>query len=264
MAGAQRRIAILLRNPAVACKHSVANSPAMGELAAIPVREGALPAWLHRPAREPAGVVVVLHEIFGLNRNMRELAAWIASLGHVAVVPDLWWHQPPPVELDPDSGTAAWERAMALLRGLDEPRAVAELLAALAWARRLPGGNGRVATVGFCLGGRLAARLAAAGGVDCAVSYYGVGIETMLDDLAAPRAPLLLHLAARDRFVPPAAQAAIIATLSGVQGVEIVVHPATDHAFARAGARSFDARAVSVAHARTAALLAATLNAAGR
>lgn len=223
-----------------------------------------MPAWLEPPAREPAGAVLLLHEIFGLNRNMRDLAAWIASLGHVALVPDLWWHEPAPVELDPDSGMPAWEAAMALLRGLDEPRAVAEVTAALGWARHLPGCNGRVATVGFCLGGRLAARVAGAGGADCAVSYYGVGIEGMLAELAAPRAKLLLHLAARDRFVPPAAQAAIIAALSGVPGVEIVVHPAADHAFARAGARSFDARAAAVAHARTAALLEAVLNPAGR
>lgn len=255
---------MLLRNPVVACKHSVTQYAVMGELVSIPVAPGAMPAWIVRPAREPAGVVVLLHEIFGLNRNMRELAAWIASLGHVAVVPDLWWHEPERVELDPDSGLPAWEAAMALLRGLDEPRAVAELRAALAWARRLPGGNGRVGVVGFCLGGRLAARLAAAGGADCAVSYYGVGIEGMLGALAAPRAPLLLHLAARDRFVPPPAQAAIIAALSDVPGVEIVVHPAADHAFARAGARSFDARAAAVAHARTAALLAATLTPSGR
>lgn len=236
----------------------------MGNPVSIPVPGGAMPAWLERPAKQPAGAVLLLHEIFGLNRNMRELAAWIASLGHVAVVPDLWWHVPGRVELDPDSGLPAWEAAMALLRDLDEPRAVAEVMAALAWARRLPGCNGRAGTVGFCLGGRLAARIAAAGGADCTVSYYGVGIETMLGELAAPRAPLLLHLAARDRFVPPPAQAAIIAALSDAPGVEILVHPAADHAFARAGARSFDARAASVAHARTAALLDAVLNPAGR
>jgi len=234
----------------------------MGQLVSIPLADGAMPAWLARPAREPAGAVLLLHEIFGLNRSMRAQADWIASLGHVALVPDLWWREGLPCELDPDAGMPVWERAMALLRGLDEPRAMADLAAALAFARRLPGCNGRVGVVGFCLGGRLAARMAVAGEADCAVSYYGVGLEAMLEALAAPRAPLLLHLAARDRFVPPAAQAAILAALGDAPGVEVVVHPAADHAFARAGSRSFDARAAAVAHARTAALLARCLRSA--
>jgi carboxymethylenebutenolidase len=193
---------------------------------------------------------------------MRALADWITALGYIALVPDLWWREGLEGELDPDAGPAAWDRAMALLRGLDEPRAMADLAAALGFARGLPGCNGRVGVVGFCLGGRLAARMAVASDAACCVSYYGVGIEAMLGDLAAPRGPLLLHLAARDRFVPPPAQAAIIAALGDRPGVEVVVHPAADHAFARAGSRSFDARAAAVAHARTAALLARCLGSA--
>ncbi|WP_372618441.1 dienelactone hydrolase family protein [Falsiroseomonas sp.] len=228
----------------------------MGESLTIPVPGGgAMPAWLERPARAPAGVVVLLHEIFGLNRNMQALARWIAALGHVALVPDLWWRQAEGVALDPDAGPPAWERAFALLRGLDEAAAVADLLAALAFARTLPGGNGRVGSVGFCLGGRLAARLAVRSDADCHVSYYGVGIEGMLEELRGLRAPLLLHIAGRDRFVPPAAQRRIIAALQDAPLAEILVHPAAGHAFARAGARSFDARAAAVAHARTEALL---------
>jgi carboxymethylenebutenolidase len=253
---------LLLRNPAIGCKRSLAEETIIGELVTIPVADGGrMPAWVAHPAREPAGAVLLLHEIFGLNRSMRALAEWIMGLGHIALVPDLWWREAPG-ELDPDAGPPAWTRAMALLRDLDEPRAVADAEAALGFARRLPGCTGSVAVVGFCLGGRLAMRLAAAGAGEAHVSYYGVGIETMLQDLSAPRAPLLLHLAARDRFVPPPAQAAILSALAHRPDVEVVVHPAADHAFARAGARSFDAEAAAVAHARTAALLARCLRSA--
>lgn len=253
---------LLLRNPAIACKDSLAGETGMGGVVTIPVPGGgAMPAWMARPACEAIGTVVLLHEIFGLNRSMRALADWIVGLGHIALVPDLWWREAPG-ELDPDAGPPAWTRAMALLRDLDEPRAVADAAAALDVARRLPGCNGRVAVVGFCLGGRLAMRLAAAGAGDAHVSYYGVGIEAMLEELVPSRAPLLLHLAARDRFVPPPAQAAILAGLAHRPDVEVVVHSGADHAFARAGARSFDAQAAAVAHARTAALLARCLGSA--
>jgi carboxymethylenebutenolidase len=227
----------------------------MGEVIRIPIEAGEMPAWMVRPTKAAAGAVLLLHEIFGLNRNMRILADWIAALGYIALVPDLYWRQAPGVALDPDGGQTQWERAFALMRDFDDGQAVRHLKAALAAARAMPGCNGRAGTIGFCLGGRLAARMAAASDADCNVSYYGVGIEAMLPELAELRAPLLLHLAARDRFVPPAAQARIVSALAENGMAEVVVHPAADHAFARAGARSFDAHTTAVAHARTATLL---------
>jgi carboxymethylenebutenolidase len=230
----------------------------MGEEIVIPLPEGPLPAWLARPARSPAGVVVLLHEIFGANRAMRAIASGMAALGHIALVPDLYARQAPGTALEPDAGMPAWERAMALLRDFDEAAALRELAGVLAFARGLAGGTGRVAAVGYCLGGRLAARLATEATPDAAVSYYGIGLDALLEPRPVLRAPLLLHLAGRDRFVPPAAQRRILAAVEGRPEVEVLVHPAADHAFARAGARSFDASAAAVAQARTQAFLART------
>ena len=227
----------------------------MGEAITIPLPDGAMPAWLAYPGRRPAGAVLLLHEMFGLNRNMRAQADWVTALGHIALAPDLYWRNPPGRELDPDGGQREWERGFALLGDFDDALAVKDLIAALAFARDMSGCNGRAGTVGFCLGGRLAARMAATSDADCNVSYYGVGIETLLPDLAALQSPLLLHLAGRDRFVPRAEQERIISAFEGNAIAEVVVHPAADHAFARTGARSFDARAADVAHARTEALL---------
>lgn len=217
---------------------------------------GAIPAELHRPEAGAPGVVLLLHEVFGVNRPMREVARWLTRLGHVVLLPDLYWRQAPGVALDPDAGMPAFERAMSLLRDFDEPRAMAEIAALIAFARGVRGANGRVATLGFCLGGRLAFRSALAGGADADIAYYPINIETLLGGAGAIRAPLMLHLARRDRFVPPAAQEAIRAALAG--RAEVFTYDA-DHAFARPGSRSFDAAASAVAHARTAALLARVL-----
>ncbi len=223
-----------------------------------PDGSGAFAAELLRPCTGSAGVVLLLHEIFGVNRNLRVTAEWVVARGYIALMPDLFWRQAPGTALDPDAGMPDRERAFALMRGLDEAKAVEDLRAAIAAARSLPGANGRVATSGFCLGGRLAWLMAVAGEGDGHVAYYPVGVEDRLAGAGAIRAPVMLHLGRRDRFVPEAAQRAIAAALAGHPPAELHLYDA-GHAFARAEARSFDAAASAVAHARSAALLARVL-----
>lgn len=225
----------------------------------IRIGSGGFAAHLARPKAGPTGVVLLLHEIFGVNRHLRATAEWIAGLGYHALCPDLFWRQQPGVELDPDGGMPQWERAFALMRGLDEEGALGDLQATLAAARGMEGANGRVAVLGHCLGGRLALRLAARSDVDAAISYYGVGIDELLEEAAAISAPLLLHLAGRDKFVPPAAQRRIEEGFARHPLAEVMLHPEAGHAFARMGARSWEPDAAAAANAPSAALLARVL-----
>ena len=211
------------------------------------------------PKTQPAGVVVMIQEIFGVNGAMRALSAWVAEMGFIAVAPDLFWRQEPGVQLDPDLGQAEWDRAFALLNGFDQEKGLADLAATIAAARKLPGSNGRVGTMGFCLGGRMAFKTAAHTDADCNVSYYGVGIEGMLADAPGLRGPLLMHIAENDKFVPPEAQAASLAGLKGNPKVACHVYPGVDHAFARMGGHAWDARAATIANGRTAEFLVAHL-----
>src|SRR5215472_15121768 len=66
--------------------------------------------------------MVLLQEIFGVNRYMREVADWYAQRGFVVACPDLFWRQEPGVEIDGHS-EADWQRAFALYQGLDQDRA---------------------------------------------------------------------------------------------------------------------------------------------
>jgi carboxymethylenebutenolidase len=205
--------------------------------------------------QQPAGVVVMIQEIFGVNAAMRQLSAWVADMGFIAVAPDLFWRQEPGVQLDPDAGQAQWDRAFALLNGFDQEKGLADLAATIAAARKLPGANGKVGTMGFCLGGRMAFKTAAHTDADCNVSYYGVGIEGMLADAPGIQGPLLMHIAELDKFVPPAAQTAITEGLAGHPKVTCHVYPGVDHAFARMGGHAWDARAATIANGRTAEFL---------
>ena len=99
--------------------------------------------------------LVLLQEIFGVNRDMRAVADWYAARGFVVACPDLFWRQEPGVQLT-DGRDEDWQRAFELYQGLDEAKAVEDAAATLAFLRQHPACTGKVGTVGFCLGGKLA------------------------------------------------------------------------------------------------------------
>lgn len=205
------------------------------------------------PSANPAPAVVVIQEIFGVNANMRAICDWVASMGFIAIAPDLFWRQEPGVQLDPDAGQAQWERAFALMKALDQDKALQDVQTAINHARGMAGSTGKVGTMGFCLGGRMAFKAAIGTDSDANVSYYGVGLEGLVG--APLRGPVLVHIAEKDHFVPDAAKAAIQAALEGERDATVMVHPGVDHAFARIGGKAYDGRAATIAGGRSAEFL---------
>jgi carboxymethylenebutenolidase len=219
---------------------------------------GRFMAYVAEPKQKPAGAVVLIQEIFGVNAAMRALSDWVADLGFLAICPDLFWRQEPGVQLT-DGSEAEWQRAFDLYKGFDTAKGIEDLKATLAAARAHPACNGRVGTMGFCLGGNLAFRMAVDSDADCNVSYYGVGIEQLLDGVPRITRPLLMHIAEKDRFVPPEAQAKILAAVATNPRITAHVYPGVDHAFSRMGGHSWNGRAAAIANGRTAEFLATHL-----
>ena len=208
------------------------------------------------PDQPNGGSVVVLQEIFGINANIREIVEDFATHGYACIAPDIFWRQQPGVELDPSSESDR-DRAQALLAGLDVELAVRDALLAGTHLLGLPGANGRLAAVGYCLGGKLAYLLGASPQVSAAISYYGVAIQHSLPMADQICSPLLLHLAENDHLCPPEAQALILDTLSARPGVSIMRYPNVGHAFARRNSPNFDATSAARADAATLDLLGA-------
>src|ERR1044071_2657206 len=210
---------------------------------------GEFDAYLALPASGYGPGVVVLQEIFGVNRFLRSVADWYAAHGFVAPVPDLFWRIQPGIELT-DKGDD-WKRAIELYQKIDEAKAVADSAAALAFLRKHSSCSGRVGALGFCMGGNLAYLLSTRFKPDCAVGYYGVSVEKSLDEAKNLSSPLMLHIAGLDKFCPPEAQAQIHATLDGNPLVTLHDYPEMDHAFARVGGEHYDAAAAEIANLRT-------------
>ena len=217
--------------------------------------------YLSLPASGYGPGIVVLQEIFGVNDYMRSVADWYAAHGFVAVCPDLFWRLQPGIQLS-DKGDG-WKKAIELYQQLDKAKAVEDSAAALNFLRQHPACSGHVGVVGFCLGGNLAYQLSVRFKPDCAVGYYGVGIERSLDEAKNLANPLLLHIAGRDHNCPPEAQAQIHAALDQNPLAKIYGYPDREHAFARPGGEHYEAADAELANLRSLEFLVTHLAGAG-
>lgn len=218
----------------------------------IATANGAMGGYLAMPASGQGPGLVVIQEIFGVNAVMRALADGFAARGYMALVPDLFWRLEPGVQLS-DKSKAEWDRAFALMNRFDPATGVTDIQATIDRLRAL--GAAKVGAVGYCLGGLLAYLTAARTNVDACVGYYGVNIQTMLGEAANIKKPLMLHIAGKDQFVPPAAQTQIEAGLKDNPNVTIHLYPQMDHAFARVGGEHYDQANAELANGRTATFL---------
>ena len=220
---------------------------------------GSFAAYLAEPAHKPAGSVVLIQEVFGVNQAMRDIAAWVADLGFIAICPDLFWRIEPGVDIT-DKSEAEWKKAFELFGKFDQPKGIEDLKATLAVARTLPGANGKAATMGYCLGGRLAFMMAEQSDADVNISYYGVGLDGQVGDLGKVTKPLLVHIADKDEFFPAEGRAKTVATAKGHPQIACYNYNA-DHAFARVGGTHWHGLSATIANGRSAEALAAALGA---
>jgi carboxymethylenebutenolidase len=219
---------------------------------------GNFATYIAEPKTKPAGTVVLIQEIFGVNQAMRDTAAWVADLGYIAVCPDLFWRIEPGIDIT-DKTDAEWKRAFELFQAFDQTKGIEDLKATVAAARTMQGSNGKVATMGYCLGGRLAFMMAEQSDADANISYYGVGLDGLLGDLGKVTKPLVVHIADKDAFFPPEGRAAVVSATQGHKLVSTYVYPNADHAFARVNGTHWDGRSATIANGRSAEALVAAL-----
>ncbi|MBI1197344.1 MAG: dienelactone hydrolase family protein [Phenylobacterium sp.] len=230
----------------------------MGERISISTPEGAFSAYVARPAAAKAPAVVVIQEIFGVNKVMRDITDGLAGQGYLAICPDLFWRIEPDIDIT-DQSEAEWKKAFELFNAFDVDQGVKDIQATIKAARADAQCDGKVGAVGFCLGGLLAYLTATRTDADAAVAYYGVGIENRLGEAEKLSHPLLIHVAEEDQFVPKEAQAMIRQALQHHTQVELHTYPGRDHAFARHGGEHYDAADARLAGERSLAFFKRTI-----
>jgi carboxymethylenebutenolidase len=202
------------------------------------------------PAADTAPAVVLIHEWWGLNDQIKAVAAELARLGFVAFAIDLFDSEP---AAEPDI-------AMQLVQNLDPDVANNKLVAAIDWLAAHERGTGKVATVGWCFGGGWSLDASLATPVDATVIYYG-NVEKTAAQLETLYGPVLGHFATQDQFI----------TRDMVQRFETAMAEAgksqfltvywydADHAFANPSGARYDASDAKLAWDRTIEFLRAAL-----
>jgi len=160
----------------------------------IPTPDGTCQASLHVPATTPAPAVIIYPDAGGARQTFREMGDRMASLGYVALVPDVYYRNPgwEPFDMatvftDDDQR----RRLFSIMKGLTADMSVSDAGAFLDFlgsrAEVKPGGVG---TTGYCMGGRIS--LTVAGHHDritAAAAFHG-------GNLAADGDPASPHLLA--------------------------------------------------------------------
>jgi carboxymethylenebutenolidase len=150
-------------------------SPRHGEMVDVPQPGGGPPirTWVVYPERaEKAGIVIVIHEIYGLSDWIRGLTDALAREGFIGVAPDLV------SGMGPGGGgtdsAATRDDVVKMVRGLTPQETASRLAAVRDYALKLPAANGRWATIGFCWGGsRSFEQAAATPAPQVALVFYG-------------------------------------------------------------------------------------------
>jgi carboxymethylenebutenolidase len=171
-------------------KAALEKSPRHGEFVDVKMTSGGpVKCWIVYPERkDKAGVVIVIHEIFGLSDWVRGVADQLAREGFIAVVPDLLSGHGPGGGGTEAAGSR--DAAVKLIGDVTPAEVVARVNAVRDWAIHLPAANGKSATIGFCWGGTKSFFYAAEQpALNAAVVYYGTSPEK--DELALIYAPVL-------------------------------------------------------------------------
>jgi carboxymethylenebutenolidase len=220
----------------------------------IESRAGAFGAYISRPKTLPAPAVVVLHEVFGVNADIRKTCDELAEQGFIAVAPDLFWRQEPGVDLSVTS-EPDWQHGLRLYQAYDRDAGARDVKDTANAVSKLPGCIGKVAVLCYCLGGLMTFLTAVRYGVDAAVVYHGGDTEKYLGEINGFDSPLLMHLAEEDEFISKPAQAEIKAALASKPNATVYSYPGQHHAFARHNGAHYNAAAATLANRRTSEFL---------
>jgi carboxymethylenebutenolidase len=204
------------------------------ETVTVPVRDGIMGAYVAYPDRTPVGAIIAIMEIWGVNDTMRWHAHEFAEAGYLCLVPDLFWRQEPGVELS-DKKPGHIEKAFDLYYHFDYELGARDMEDTMTFLRKHPAGNGKVASVGYCLGGKMCFLMCCRTDIDCAVAYYGTYIEHSIREAPNLHRPFLLHMAMADKWVQPEVNDFIERMIGKNPLVSIAKYPGAPHAFARRG-----------------------------
>jgi carboxymethylenebutenolidase len=188
-----------------------------------PIEGGEMQAYMARPkGNEKLPAVIVIHEIYGLNPHIEDVARRMALEGFLAIAPDA---------LSPQGGTPEdGQDVFGKMRNLDNAATTKNFVAAVEFLRTHPQTNGNVGCTGFCWGGARTNQVAVhSPELKAAVPYYGSVPAD--EDVPKIKASMLCHYGGEDARINagiPGFEAAL--KKAGID-YQIYIYEGAQHAF---------------------------------
>jgi len=168
---------------------------AAGENATTPISiktpsGGTAMGHIAMPDVTPAPTVLLIHEWWGLNDQIKSVAAEFAKQGYIALAVDMY------------GGQYATDRdgAKALMSSMDAKAGTEQLVTLIDYLKTHDKSTGKVGTIGWCFGGGWSLNASIATAVDATVIYYGRCTKTP-QELASLNSPVLGHFGTLDQHI---------------------------------------------------------------
>ncbi len=225
----------------------------VGEVVSYGTQNGrAVTGYLAKPAGRTGGgpAIVMVHEWWGLNDNIKAVADRYAGEGYTVLAVDLFGR----VATTPDSAMVLYQAAMQ-----NVPAGEQNVASAISYLEKQ--GATSIGSIGYCFGGHWSLRTGLVGGVnvDAVVMYYGAPI-TDAKALAPLAAPVIGFFGGQDQSIPVDSVRAMETALKGAgRDVSITVYPDANHAFANPSGQAYNAVAADDAWKRTLTFFKANL-----
>jgi carboxymethylenebutenolidase len=201
-------------------------------------------AWAP-PARAAAPALMLVHEFWGLNNQIKAVAAEFARLGYGALAIDLYGGEA--------ASNSEPDKARTLMAAVKDAEAGETLAAWIDWLRASPRVQ-NIATCGWCFGGGWSLAASILRPVEATVVYYG-NVARSADELRHLKGPVLGHFAARDGWINrPMVEGFEAAMKEAGKRLEVYWYDA-DHAFANPTTARYDEADAKLAWSRTLAFL---------
>ena len=189
-----------------------------------------------------APTVLLIHEWWGLNDQIKTVAAELAKQGYIALAVDLY------------GGKVASDakNARALMKSVNKDQATETLTAWLNFLKKYEGSNGKVATMGWCFGGGWSLNASIATPVDATIVYYG-RVTQKAEQLKSLKGPVLGHFGTLDKSINKAMVTGFESEMkqAGKDGDLSVNWYDANHAFANPTSARYDQEDAATAWKRT-------------
>ncbi|GAB6053714.1 hypothetical protein JCM17960_25340 [Magnetospira thiophila] len=195
------------------------------------------------PEVTPAPAILLIHEWWGLNDQIKSVAAEFAKLGYIAVAVDMYG----------GNVATSGEEAKALMSAVNAETGTEELVTLVDWLRKNEKCTGKVGTIGWCFGGGWSLNVSLATPVDATVIYYG-RVNKTAEQLASLSSPVLGHFGTLDTNINQEMVAGFEKAMAEAGKTRLTVNwYEANHAFANPTGSRYDEEDAKLAWARTTA-----------